>query len=309
MTAAPRLSVVLAAPPRADVINRALTALQEGLPGETIELLLTGSPPPTVPDGNLLPSCWHIRHLATDPKMLVPEQWGVGLRHASAPLIAFFSGDTVITPDWWPAVATAIAEDGVAGVATGIALLPTGRPDAAVFLARYSTFLPQAGGQSHTCTNLPGEATVYRRAVLTQYPELIREGFWEIRFHQRMLAEGWRLRFLPQPLTLFHAAPGVVAFMQQRCGHAQQFGAERVRRFGQSRLGITVRAPLVPWVMLGRILRRAIPNRWGRRALRTGLPRLILYLMAWSWGEVLGAWRANDENQLSNDERRPEGLP
>jgi hypothetical protein len=145
--------------------------------------------------------------------------------------------------------------------------------------------------------------------VLTRYPELIREGFWEIRFHQRILADGWRLRFLPQPLTLFHAAPGVVAFMQQRCGHAQQFGAERVRRFGQSRLGITVRAPLVPWVMLGRILRRAIPNQWGRRALLTGLPRLILYLMAWSWGEVLGAWRANDENQLSNNERQQEGLP
>lgn len=273
---------------------------------EPIELLLTGSPPPAAPEGFVAPPSWQFRRIATDPTMLVPEQWGVGLCHATAPLIAFFSGDTVITPAWWPAVASAIAADGVAGVATGIALAPTGNPDAAVFLARYSTFLPQPGQPSHASTNLPGEATVYRRSVLMGYPELVRQGFWEIRFHQRILADGWQLRVLPQPLTLCHAAPGTVAFMQQRCRHAQQFGAERVRLRGHSPIGITLRAPLVPWVMLGRILRRALPNRWGRRALRSGLPRLVLYLIAWSWGEVVGAWQRNNENQLPHDEQRSE---
>lgn len=291
----PRLTVVIANPGSGDDLRDSLTALQEGIVGEPLELLLVGS---TLPSGFPSAPGWVVRTLPVGPNMLVPDQWGVGLRHASAPLIAFFSGDTRITPAWWPSVAEGIEEDRVAGIAGGICLAPSGRPDTGVFLARYAAFLPQAdGGEPRPTTKLPGEATLYRREALSHYPDLLAGGFWETLFHERLQRDGWQLRFHPHPLAQFKNAPGVVAFTQQRCEHAIRHGVERVYLYGHSRIGITLRAPLVPAVMCCRVIRLAAPNRWGRAALRSGLPRLLLYLTAWAWGECVGAWRRSDRHR------------
>jgi hypothetical protein len=286
----PRLSLILATPDEDLDLGPMLAALTATLAGESpIEIVVTGAGEPAL---DTPPPRWSVARLQTPRGMLVPDQWGVGLRAATGELVAFLSPDLRPLPGWWPAASSAIAEAGVAGAAGGIDLAPEGHPDAGVFLARYSAFLPRSPGDPEARADLPGEATIYRRDALLGYPDLAEGGFWEIRFHRRLLADGWRLVSLPQALALFHGRQGTVAFAQQRWRHATVFGAERVIHRGESRLGLLLRAPLVPFLLVTRILWRALGSGPGRRAIPRGLGPLVLHATAWAAGEANGALRA-----------------
>jgi hypothetical protein len=210
--------------------------------------------------------------------------------------VAFFSSDTLPTPTWWPRLQAVLTDPTVAAVAGGIALDPGSAPDRAVFLARYSAFLPREDPTTIDTESLPGEATIYRRDLLLADPTLHQpgQGFWEVSHHRRLREGGWRLRSVAEPVALFVGRPDFVAFVQQRCSHARQFGAERVAG-GTAALALTLRAPLVPGVMLARVVRRAWGNRWGRQALPRALPRLVAYLTAWAFGEAWGAWQRHHD--------------
>jgi hypothetical protein len=287
----PTLSVVLASSLPGQVPGPVLAALKTSCGSLDLELLLTGG---LVAPKDGPPWPFTFRTIQTATGSLVPDQWGAGLRAATAPLVAFLTPDMQVAPAWWPALSRVITEERVAGAAGGIALADTRhRPDAGVFLARYSAFLPQAGSSAGDRADLPGEATVYRRDLLMGYPDLVLRGFWEVRFHERLRAEGWSLRFLPAQLAEFTGRPGLVAFAQQRCKHATEFGSSRVRDWGEPPWRVLFRAPAVPAVLVGRIVWRCMENPWGRRALPWGLAPLMLYSLAWAIGEVLGAFRAS----------------
>jgi len=284
----PALSIIVATPGTGGVdLGPLLRALADSLVDESlIELLVMGS---GRDESVRAPTGWTSRWLATPTDALVPDQWGVGLRAATAPLVAFLTPDCLVMPGWWRAASAAIAEDGVAGAAGGIDLAREGRPSAGVYLARYSAFLPRPTPVLETRADLPGEVTIYRREALLAYPQLAGGGFWEVRFHSCLLADGWRLAFIPEALAVFHGRPGVVEFMQQRCRHATIFGSERVSHRGESRLALVMKAPMVPVLLVARILRRALANRSGRRAIVRGLGPLCLFALAWAAGEARGA--------------------
>jgi hypothetical protein len=119
----------------------------------------------------------------------------------------------------------------------------------------------------------------------------VSRGFWEIHYHKRLLASGWKLAFAAGVLASCHARPTTVAMLQQRVAHAKQFGAAQVRAGVRTRAGITLRAPLVPLVLSFRSLRRALGNPWARKAIWSGLAPLVLYSLGWGFGEAIGAWR------------------
>lgn len=288
----PVLTIVVGGPP-SEGGSAQLAAFRSHLASEPVELILCGGPAATSFEA---PQGWRVvRSPPTVGMELVPACWGVGLRLARAPLVAFFSGDTIPTADWWPRLRDALADPMVAAAAGGIIPHAEVSLDRAVFLCRYSAFMPRHGAEVIDTDALPGEATVYRRAALLSDPRLSdpAEGFWEVAHHHRLLQGGWRLRWLDEPLALFVGRPGFVAFMQQRFLHARRFGAERVAS-GVSRFGLLLRAPAVPAVMLSRVLRRAASSRAGRRALPGALPRLAMYLSGWALGEAVGAWRGSD---------------
>lgn len=268
---------------------RLIANLRATMAGTPVELLLTGDTQPAEPD---LPDNWQCRWLPTDPSMLVPDQWGVGLRAATAPLVGFFTPDLLPIPAWWPTLSGLTRIATVAGAGGGIALGARTVTTAGVYLTRYSRFLPRAQGHPEEVDHLPGEVSIYRREALLAYPDLVERGFWEVEYHGRLVADGWRLLFSPEVLAECHANPSTVAIMQQRYEHAQQYGSELVRREHKSRFLIALRAPLVPLLLTARSLRRAWGNPWGRKAIALGLAPLLLYTMAWGYGEAVGAWRS-----------------
>ncbi len=271
------------ASPPAPLIASLLTTMA----GAPVELLVSGAQEPALPQ---LPANWRYRWLPTPPGMLVPEQWGVGLRVATAPLIGFLTPDLLPAPTWWPTLRALVTAPDVAGAAGGIGLGHPSWSTAGVYLTRYSQFFPHTRPTPVLVANLPGEVSLYRRAALLAYPDLVSRGFWEIQFHERLLASGWKLAFTPGVLASCHARPATAAMIRQRVAHAQQFGADQVRTGARTRAGITLRAPLVPVVLTFRSLRRALVNRWARKAILSGLAPLLLYSLGWAFGEAVGAW-------------------
>lgn len=293
----PALSVVLASSLPGQVPGPVLAALKTSCGSLDLELLLTGGL--VVPkDGPPWPFAF--RTIQTATGSLVPDQWGAGLREATAPLVAFLTPDMQVAPAWWPALSQAVTEARVAGAAGGIALARTRqRGNAGIFLARYSAFLPQAHSPVADHANLPGEASVYRRDLLMAHTDLVQGGFWEVAFHERLHEAGWKLQLLPAPLVEYTGSPSTVAFTRQRWMHATRHGARRVLAAGESPWRILAQAPAVPGVLVLRVLRRCLPNRWGRAALARGLGPLLVYTTVWAIGEVTGAFRARRRIEMS----------
>jgi hypothetical protein len=284
------LSAVVSRRDEAMSLAPLVASLHATMTGVPVELLVTGATEPSMPP---LPDDWQCRWLPTDRAMLVPDQWGSGLRAATAPLVGFFTPDLLPTPGWWPTLEPLIGVSGVAGAAGGIALGTRAMPAAGVFLTRYSRFFPRDQGRPEAVDHLPGEVSIYRRETLLACPDLAARGFWEIHYHERLRSHGWRLLFSPAVLAECHLnGTSILSMMRQRSEHGQQYGSELVQRHHRSRLAVALRAPLVPLLLTVRSLRRAWGNPWGRRAIPLGLAPLLLYTIAWGYGEGIGAWRS-----------------
>ncbi len=266
-----------------------IASLLTTMAGAPVELLVTGDKAPSLPP---LPANWVFEWLPTPQGMLVPEQWGVGLRGGTAPLIGFFTPDLLPEPTWWPTLQGLLATPDVAGAAGGIGVGQLSWSTAGVYLTRYSQFFPHSQPAPLSVANLPGEVSIYRREALSACFDLISHGFWEIQYHRQLLASGWKLAFAAGVLASCHAQPKTAALMQQRVAHAKQFGADQVRTGARTRVGAAFRAPLVPLVLTLRSLRRALVNRWARRTILSGLAPLMLYSLGWGYGEAIGAWQA-----------------
>ncbi len=238
-----------------------------------------------------------VREIAAADSTLVPDRWGLGVVAAQAPIFACLTSELAVDPEWARAI-LAVLPVGAAepvGAAGAIALEPAaGSVAAAVYLVRFNTFLPQDGAGSRTVHNIPGDAAAYRRNAVTAYPELLAEGFWEAEFHRRFGAEGRTLLAFDRPLAAFDTALTLRSAMRVRARHGHGFGATRVSRYGVSAARLLLAAPLVPFVLVARILRRSAGSHGVLLVAFRALPALALLCGAWAWGEATGALSVRD---------------
>ncbi len=79
---------------------------------------------------------------------------------------------------------------------------------------------------------------------------------------------------------------------RQRLEHGRRFADWRVREAGGSRWRIVCAAPLVPALLVVRLLRRLRGRRGMIRLALPALPVVFALAVAWAAGEASGAWRA-----------------
>lgn len=230
-----------------------------------------------------------VRRIDAPPDSLTPVRWGLGLAAAQGRVVAFTTTEFLLSPDWARRMLEAIA-DGAAGAAGGIAIRPRASGvESAIYLLRYSAFTPRAEESARAqVRDIPGDTGAYERAALQSSPELLERGFWEVEFHRRFEAEGKRLVFLGGSLATFAGNGKFVALMQQRFRHAREFGATRVRDRGEGVWRVVLPSPVVPAILLGRILSRIVKNTAARRVFTRGLPALAVLSVAWAAGEAYG---------------------
>lgn len=131
----------------------------------------------------------------------------------------------------------------------------------------------------------------YRRADL----EALEDTSWKTFFHETAVNNLLRRRFGTLHLTpLAHVTMGrhvsLAEAIHERYAFGRLFGCTRLRHLphGFSRFAHRVGAPLLPAVLMTRMVRKAMQSAELRRRILRAIVPLSLMVLAWSWGEWLG---------------------
>lgn len=280
------ISVIVAEAQGQPDIHATLASVERATTGLRTELLVVRPPGRApLPSSSIL----SIRECATEEESLVPQRWGVGVRAATAPVFACLTTEFTVHPDWARALLGAIAT-GAVGAAGAIEVAANaGITATAVYLVRFSPYLPRTGSAPRSVPDIPGDTAAYRRDAVVAFPDLLADGFWEVDFHRRFAAAGQKLLCLPDPLSTFRPGRGLGASLVLRYRHGREFGITRVEKYRHSAGRLILGTPLVPMVLVARMVRRAAAA--GRIGLAVrAFPVLAMISAAWAGGEAAGAW-------------------
>lgn len=216
----------------------------------------------------------------------VPVLWRDGIRASTGRLVALTISPMEPDPTWVAQLRDALGtRDGVAGAiepCAGLALA-----DFAEYLSRYARdmrpFAPRL------TPDLPGDNCAYRRAALDAVVDTYAAGFWEPPVNQQLLATGHVLEHLPDLVVHQGPSAGWRAFVRQRLVHGRAHGRQRGSTFATRRnLAGILGAPVVPPLLIARVLREVFVRRRFRLRALQALPLLVLFDVAWAAGEARG---------------------
>jgi hypothetical protein len=229
-----------------------------------------------------------VRLLRRVPGSLAPELWRDGLEATEAEVVAFSTTQMFPAEGWRRAMLERLDATGAAAV--GGPILPSTAlaevAQRAVYLHRYVQY--QRPLIDPERVDPPGDNAVYRRDRLAGLEPLWKDGFWEVEIHRALRGRGELLTLSDAAVRHYGIGPWG-RLLRQRYVHARHFGASRARHLGRvARLVRIVAAPVVPAVLLSRIVAALRSRGHSLLPWLPTLPYLLLLLAAWSLGEALG---------------------
>ena len=222
----------------------------------------------------------------------VPRLWGLALARARGDVVAFTTAQFRPRPDWLAVIRSSHDRLRAAGIGGPIDPPPTGRPfDWAVYFLRYSAYLVHDG--EGVIGDLAGDNASYKRASLRAIGADTGGEFWEQEAHRQLLGRGEELVFVPGMRVQQVGSPPAAAFLRQRIQHGRRFGRDRAQRHAPTwRLVALCASPLVPLVLLAKVIARVVAARGPVSRLVEALPALAACTVAWGLGEASGYWSA-----------------
>ncbi len=278
------LSVVVAAWPDLLGLMNCLDSLQRQADTHVQVLVVSSMPPPPEFSRNFAAMRW----LAAPQTALIPHLWAIGMAAATGEVVAITTAHFTPAPDWIAQIRAAHRRLDSIGIAGPIDP-PRGGSlgDWATYFLRYSTAF--AYSRELDIHDLIGDNASYKRVALQAHADAIGAGFWEPQFHRLVLAEGKRLTFIPSMRITQRHSFGIRRFCSQRMHHGRHYGRDRMR--GKSALYRTagvLLSPLIPVVLLGKLLWRLSYRPAYVLPFLASLPVLLLFICAWAWGELQG---------------------
>jgi hypothetical protein len=228
-----------------------------------------------------------VRFLEVEGAGRIPELLKRGLEQARGIIVVVTGAHCVFPPDWLEKLRGSHDSDfGVIGGA-----VEHGGPQTlagwACYFADYGPFMLPA--QRRTTPLLAGNHISYKRSVLEQSADSLREGYWKVFLLWDLDRRG--VRFLFDPDLVIWCTQEVTAwnFARRYYRNAFQFAAMRSRRLSPAaRLGHMVTAPALPPLLLYRRLSAVWGKRKNRGRLVLAIPWLALFVTLWSAGELVG---------------------
>src|SRR5439155_9065387 len=117
--------------------------------------------------------------------------------------------------------------------------------------------------------------------AILEHPDLLEEGFWEPSFHRRFRQAGKKLALDPDLVVVHHGTVTTASFAHQRYRHGRAYGSERAQRASFARrVLLLLSSPLVPSLLLARIVRRTAWRPRYRARLIAAFPWLVWFTLA-----------------------------
>jgi glycosyltransferase involved in cell wall biosynthesis len=216
----------------------------------------------------------------------VPALRRYGVEQATGEIVAIIEEHCLAAPDWLQQAIAAHAsgEFGVVGgpvVDHGYKRLR----DWVVYFCEYNNYLPPwRHGEWHEL----GSANIaYSRSVLLKYNSLLGAGYWEATLHPPLMADGVKLRAVPE-MVVHHRGPFDYGYyLQQRYWFSRAFaGARKLPRSRKTVYFLT--APVVPFLLLARMAQRVWRHNCRVAKFMLSVPLLIPALFVYVAGEFVG---------------------
>jgi hypothetical protein len=148
--------------------------------------------------------------------------------------------------------------------------------------------------KEHFVTEIAGDNASYKREYIDRFQHVWRSGFWEPAVHAELKKAGLQLLLVPSILVYHKRSFGLWDFMKQRFQHGRQFGGWRASGLAKTKRVVYIAlSPAIPFVLLLRITRQVLSKHRHRKELLISLPILVLFLLAWGLGELIGYMRGS----------------
>lgn len=281
MTTERQLSVVIASVNGLPYLERCLDALERNAP-EAEVVLADATDPET---RALVRSRWPAVRLVESAVETVPALRAAGIAAAAAPYVAVIEDHCLVRPGW----AARIVEwhrQGKHAVGGPVDNVVDKRArDRAAFFCEYSAFLePMPLGPARELT---GMNVSYDRTAIDAMRDLLAEGRWEGWLHERLRDRGMELWLDPELVIDHDKDFGFREFVGQRYHYSRAYAAMRRPELGPRRWLYALGAPLLPVVLYRRIAGN-VRRSTSRQALASARPLILLYLVVWAFGELVG---------------------
>ncbi len=312
LEAAPAISVVIGVQGAVAALPACLAALQVQAVAADAEIIVVQAGQDAGQEdasaGELARRYPQVRWLHSPEGTLVPQLWKQGIDAARGPLVALTIAQCRPAPDWLQQIAGALAGDAAAVGGPLVGPQNGGALDWALYFARYSAWMPAADphegvrtGQ-HTAgvrtereyeatavDDVAGDNAAYRRESLAGCEAVLRDGFWEVLVHERLVAQGRTILWQPAMQVEFYATGSLRSMAQTRFEHGRYYASTRSGNRPATRALRALTAPALPFVLLARIYGRVRAKQpaWTSHFWRS-LPALSVLVLAWSLGEMTG---------------------
>lgn len=285
MTSAPRLSIVVAIEESAANLPAILGRLDPAAHPDCEFIFCAADPSELLPVPAGLAGV-SVMRCARGSR--IPEMWRDGIVAARSDSVALLSAHVVPAVGWLPALLARPLGEGEAGRGGWFSNdAGAGARDWAIYLLRYAAFSRPVARDA--VSHIAADNAVYRRSEILACEDLLVRGFWEVEYHVRFLARGLRLTLSPELEVVHVNRYGARSFAAQRHEHGFAFGRDRAQRFGAAALVLHLAAaPLVPLLLLAKVLLRAQRQRWISAPPVAAYAWLLYFVAHWSWGEVSG---------------------
>lgn len=229
------------------------------------------------------------RVLAVAADTTIPQMRQAAFEAAAGDAVAVIEDHVIVPPGWARALLDARKET---GAVVGGSIDNAARSsviDWAAFLCEYSHCItPLPAGPTGS---LPGNNIVYDRALLERYRDTIAAGKWENHLHDAMHRDGVPMVLRPE-IGVGHKKHYTVGeYLSQRFLYARSYAGERVKEMPLAkRLAYGAAAFALPPLLMYRTVARVLAKRRYRVQLLLSIPLLVLFIISWTAGEVIGYW-------------------
>ena len=236
---------------------------------------------------DLVQSLSFVKLISLSPDTTVPELRTVGIQNSSGDVVALLEDHCTCHNEWVSQIKWAheLPHSVIGGVVenanSAIAL------SWAVYFYDYGKYmLPQA---ARIVPTLSGNNVSYKRHALEQVRERYRNGFYETFVHQALQQFGHNLYLVPSAIVYHNKDYELRNAVTDSYHHGRVFAAKRAfrARFLERALRCAA-APVLPCLLLSRIVVRTFRKKRHLKELANSLPYLFMLVTAWSCGEFCG---------------------
>ena len=282
----PKLSVVIASINGAGSLADCIASFMQQPLSDQIEIVVAESSADEAAARVCAPYA-NVQHLRFAARKSIPELRAIGLLAARGDVLAMTEDHCLADAHWIANVlhAHTLGHLVIGGAVENAATERT--VDWAVYFCEYGRYMsPIAAGPTD---DLPGPNVSYKRAALDHFRDLLEPATWEPFWHWRLLSRGVQLINDPQVIVFHRKHFSVRGFLSERYHYARSFAGRRVdgASLGKRTL-FACGAPLLPPLLLWRIITRVARKGRHRRELLLALPYIMLFTLSWSLGELIG---------------------